>query len=121
MSKSKSNKMSKTKAKSNMTTEVLNPAIVAAAPVVISPLELAKQALAAAREQVKALKVTEPKVKKEPKGVPVSFQNQAGETITGNGTLYYVVRFNGKLHYKAADAVTLLTEADLAEIAKVSE
>ncbi len=55
-----------------------------------------------------------PKPKKEPKGVLVSFKNQAGTEITGLGTLYYVTRSGGKLHYKEATAVHVLDEAEIA-------
>lgn len=44
------------------------------------------------------------------KGKMVSFKNQKGETICGMGTIYYVVRFEGKLHYKEESSVTVLPE-----------
>lgn len=53
----------------------------------------------------KPAKVKTPRVIK---GDVVTFKNKAGETITGPGVLYYVVRFNKKLHYKEASQVTVL-------------
>lgn len=68
-------------------------------------LEKAKQLL----KDAKAAEKTEPKEKKL-KGTMVTFVNKAGETIKGLGNLYYVVRQDGKLHYKAEDAVTVLED-----------
>lgn len=62
------------------------------------------------------VKETKEPVAKQPralKGEMVTFQNQKGETILGMGTLYYVVRFKGKLHYKEASQVTVHSHEDL--------
>ncbi len=59
------------------------------------------------------LKGEKPKVAKETKGVMVTFTNKAGETITGKGVLYYVTRSGGKLHYKEATQVTILSPEEI--------
>lgn len=69
----------------------------------------------ATQERIKALRAEKKgekpkKDKAEPKGKMVSFLNKAGERITGLGNLYYVVRANGRLNYKAADATIVLPE-----------
>ena len=51
-----------------------------------------------------------PSAPRELKGVMVRFRNQKGEIITGLGVKYYVVRFEGKLHYKEASQVTFIDE-----------
>lgn len=53
-------------------------------------------------------KEKEEKAPREIKGIMVTFTNKAGETIKGKGVLYYVVRQDGKLHYKEASQVTVL-------------
>ena len=73
-------------------------------------LEIAKQALKDAKEKQKA----EPKARKL-KGTMVTFTNKAGETISGLGNLYYVVRQGGKLHYKEFSAVTVLEDPIITE------
>lgn len=55
-----------------------------------------------------AAKGQKPAAAATPKGVMVSFKNKAGETITGYGTLYFVARYNKKLHYKEASNVSVL-------------
>ena len=82
-------------------------AATAVVPVVktIEELKAEQKVLA---EQIKALKTSVVRAKKPAKGVMVSFTNQAGDLIQGLGVLYYVVRKDGKLHYKAADTVTLV-------------
>lgn len=72
-----------------------------------------KEAVAEMQAKAKALKTKikdeSAGTKKATKGIMVTFTNQAGETITGLGNLYYVVRGEDKkLHYKAADAVTII-------------
>lgn len=69
--------------------------------------ETAEQKIERLTAELKKIKA-ESKQKKELKGVPVEFKNKAGETIKGNGVMYYVVNLNGKLHYKEASQVTLL-------------
>lgn len=64
------------------------------------------EALAAKKKEPKEKKEKAPK--KEPKGIMIEFENTAGKTIRGLGNLYYVVRFEKKLHYKAADAVRII-------------
>ncbi len=75
--------------------------------------QAAKEAKEKERAEKKAAKEAE-KAAKGPrvlKGQPVTFTTKGtGETITGYGVLYYVVRFNGKLYYKEASQVTLLDE-----------
>lgn len=44
------------------------------------------------------------------KGQMVAFKNKKGEQIVGMGSLYYVARFEGKLHYKEASQVVVLPE-----------
>lgn len=60
-------------------------------------------------------------VKPEAKGVFVTFTNKAGETITGKGVRYYVVRQGGKLHYKQEDQVKLLSPEEIAALPKNDE
>ena len=81
----------------------------------LTPLQIAQQAVEQARAQLKALKEAEKeaKAKKETKGVMVTFTNQAGETITGKGVLYYVTRVDKKLHYKEASQVKVLTPDEI--------
>lgn len=50
--------------------------------------------------------ITIPKVQKELKGDMIAFYNKKRQLIVGKGTLYYVVRFEGKLYYKEASQVT---------------
>lgn len=73
-------------------------------------LEAARATLKAAKEAAKG-----DKAKRELKGILVRFKNQKDEVIEGLGNLYYVVRQDGKLHYKAASEVTQLNEAEIAE------
>lgn len=54
----------------------------------------------------------EPKAPRELKGQLVRFKNKKGEEITGMGVLYYVVRFEGKLHYKEASQVKEIQPAE---------
>lgn len=61
-------------------------------------------------KQAVAKKGREPKALRDLKGVMVTFFNKKGERITGMGTLYYVTRFNGKLHYKEASQVQILPD-----------
>jgi len=71
----------------------------------------------AEEKRLKALlKGEKPKVAKETKGVMVTFTNKAGEQITGKGVLYYVTRSGGKLHYKEASQVKILTEEEIAAL-----
>lgn len=62
------------------------------------------------------LEAKKSKSTKKPKGEPVTFTNQKGEQILGYGVLYYVVRMNGKLHYKETSSVTKITEAELEDL-----
>lgn len=64
------------------------------------------------------MKGEKPKKEKVVKGVMVTFQNKEGKTITGMGTRYYVVRQDGKLHYKAEDAVHVLTQEEIDALPK---
>lgn len=77
----------------------------------VAALTLAEQ-IEETQRQLKLLKdqhkELNKKEKKVNKGTPCTFQNKAGETITGLGVLYYVVNLNGKLHYKEASKVTVL-------------
>lgn len=55
------------------------------------------------------------KKRRELKGILVRFTNQKGEIIEGLGNLYYCVRMDGKLHYKASSDVHIMDEAEIAE------
>lgn len=76
------------------------------APVAKTAEQLANE-IREMQTKLKALKA-EAKPKKESKGIPVTFKNKAGEVISGPGVLYYVVRQDGKLHYKEASQVTVV-------------
>lgn len=73
--------------------------------------ELDKQ-IKAKMAELKALKAakkgTPVKPERTLKGQWVAFKNKAGEQIVGLGTLYYVARAGGKLHYKEASQVQVL-------------
>lgn len=80
--------------------------------------QVAEQIKAAVAEALAAKKRV-PKEKKEkaekkaPKGIMIEFTNQKGQLIRGLGNLYYVVRFEKKLHYKAIDAVRIIPAEEL--------
>ncbi len=62
--------------------------------------------------EITTKKIKEPKAPREIKGQLVRFKNKKGEEITGMGVLYYVVRFEGKLHYKEASQVKEVQPAE---------
>lgn len=94
---SKNNKVSHTKTESNVTVE----------PSEVELLKLQVEQLRAQNAELSKAKERKPSSRKL-KGTMVTFKTQSGEEITGMGVLYYVTRHNGKLYYKAADAVTVL-------------
>lgn len=87
---------------------------------VIDPLAQLKADLEAAKLKLKEAKDAAKGTKqpKDKKGVMVSFTNKAKEEITGLGNLYYVVRQGGKLHYKEASQVKVLTAEEIAALPK---
>lgn len=72
-----------------------------------------KDELKELQKQKKALK--SPNMPRALKGVMVTFKNKAGVQVTGMGSRYYVVRMDGKLHYKEESQVTLMTEDEIVE------
>lgn len=63
-----------------------------------------------------------PKAPRDLKGVPVTFTTKGtGEQITGLGVLYYVTRYKGKLYYKEASQVHVLTAEEIAALAEEPE
>lgn len=91
------------------------------APVTGQPTEEQKEALKAQIAELKAkekelkaaLKGEKVKKTRELKGEMVTFKNKAGDQITGLGVLYYVTRSNGKLHYKEASQVSIMTPEEV--------
>lgn len=84
-----------------------------------------KAILDKAQADLKALRALskgeKPKAERVNKGVMVTFKNKAGEQITGLGVLYYVTRAGGKLHYKEASNVHVLTPEEIEALPKESE
>lgn len=84
-----------------------------------------KAILEKAQADLKALKLMakgeKPKAERVNKGVMVTFTNKAGEQITGLGVLYYVTRAGGKLHYKEASNVHVLTQEEIDALPKANE
>lgn len=65
----------------------------------------------------KEKKEKEPKAPRSLKGVPVTFTTKGtGEKVTGLGVLYYVTRMDGKLYYKEASQVHVLTDEEVAAL-----
>lgn len=54
-----------------------------------------------------------PKIPRQLKGEMVTFKTSKDKTVVGMGTIYYVARMNGKLYYKEASQVHIMTPEEI--------